>query len=95
MKQIYQFIEQTLGMDKVAHFFGVAFLAAFVSLLFFKFDPGDSSVIYGFEGFLAGIIIAIGKEVFDVFNNRTFDFGDVWAGVTGAAVSFLIMGVFL
>lgn len=95
MKQIYQFIEQTLGMDKVAHFFGVALCAVIVSLLFFKFDPGDSSVVYGFEGFLAGIIIAIAKEIFDVFNNRTFDFGDVWAGVTGASVSFLIIGMFL
>ena len=95
MKKIYDFIEQKLGMDKVAHFFGIAVFSLVISLIFSKVDAGDSSWVYAAEGAFAGIMLAIGKEVFDFFNNRAFDVKDILAGVVGCVVAFLGVGVLL
>ena len=95
MKKLYELIEQKVGMDKVAHFFGVALIAAFVSLLFHGVDAGDTSWTYACEGLMAGVVVAVAKEVFDFCNNRSFDVKDILAGVFGAAVAFLIVGVLL
>lgn len=95
MKKLYELIENVVGMDKVAHFFGVAFIAAFVSLMFHGVDVGDTSWVYAFEGLVAGVVVAVAKEVFDFCNNRSFDVKDIVAGVFGAAVSFFLVGVLL
>lgn len=95
MKKIYGFIEQKLGMDKVAHFFGVAVVAVMISLIFNKLDMGFSSWVYAGEGLFAGVLVAIGKEVFDFFNGRKFDVKDILAGVIGCVVAFLGVGLLL
>lgn len=95
MKKLYDLIENVFGMDKVAHFFGVAFVAVLVSLVFAKVDTGDTSWVYAFEGLVAGVIVAVLKEIFDFFNNRTFDTKDILAGFVGAFVSFLFVGLLL
>ncbi len=95
MKKLYELVEQKLGMDKVAHFLGIALVAVVVSLLFAKVDAGDSPWVYAAEGAFAGVLVAIGKEVFDFCNGRVFDVKDILAGVVGAAVSFIGVGVLL
>lgn len=95
MKKLYELIEQKVGIDKVAHSLGIAFVAVIVSLHFAKLDAGDTSWVYAAEGAFAGVLVAIGKEVFDFCNNRSFDVKDILAGVFGAAVAFLIVGVLL
>lgn len=95
MKKLYDLIENVFGMDKVAHFFGVAFVAVLVSLIFAKVDTGDTSFVYAFEGLVTGVIVAVLKEVFDFFNNRSFDIKDILAGFVGAVVSFLFVGLLL
>lgn len=82
-------------MDKVAHFFGVAVVAVMISLIFSKLDMGYSSWVYAAEGALAGVLVAIGKEVFDFFNGRKFDVKNILAGVIGCVVAFLGVGVLL
>ena len=95
MKKLYELIEGKIGMDKVAHFFGVALVAAIVSLLFYKVDAGDSSWVYAFEGLFAGAVVALGKEVFDFLNGREFSTKDILAGLIGAVVVFLLIGITL
>lgn len=95
MKRLYDLIENVFGMDKVAHFFGVMVFAVLISLVFSKLDAGDTSWVYASEGAFAGIMLAIGKEVFDFFNNRPFDGKDILAGVVGCVVAFLGIGLLL
>lgn len=95
MKKIYDFVEKKVGMDKVARFFVAAFVAIVVGMLFAKVDDGYSSWVYAAEGFLAGFLVTVGKEVFDFFNGRPFDVKDILAGVVGCFVAYLITGVLL
>lgn len=95
MKKLYDLVEKKLGMDKVAHFFAVAVFSIVISLIFSKLDAGDSSWVYAAEGAFAGIMLAIGKEVFDFFNDRPFDGKDILAGVVGCVVAFLGVGLLL
>lgn len=95
MKKLYDLVEKKLGMDKVAHFFGVMVFAVLISLVFSKLDAGDTSWVYAAEGAFAGIMLAIGKEVFDFFNDRPFDVKDILAGVVGCVVAFLGTGLLL
>jgi H+/Cl- antiporter ClcA len=94
MKCYRQFIEK-VGMDKVAHFFGVAFVCFVISIVFYKVEEEDSSWIYAFEGLIAGVITAVAKEVFDFFDGGKFDLQDILAGLVGAVLTFLLVGIFL
>ena len=94
MKCYRQFIEK-VGMDKVAHFFGVAFLAVFISLFMYRADGSNTSWVYAFEGLFAGIIIAVAKELFDMFDGGEFDIKDIWAGLAGAVVAFFTIAMLL
>lgn len=95
MKKLYDLVESKIGMDKVAHFFGIAMVAMLVSLLFTKVNVGESSWVYAAVGLLAGFFVAVLKEVVDFFNNRPFDVKDILAGVVGGVVSFLAVGILL
>lgn len=95
MKQIYDFVEKKVGMDKVAHLFGIAYIATITSMLFAKIDVGYISWVYAAEGALAGIVLIVGKEVFDFFNDRPFDTNDILAGATGCVAAFLSVGLLL
>ena len=95
MKSLYDLVENKLGMDKVAHFLGIAFVAVLVSLLFAKTNAGESSWVYAATGLLAGFLVAVFKEVFDFLNNRAFDVKDILAGVAGGVVAFLAVGVLM
>ena len=93
MKKIYDFIENTVGIDKVAHFFGVAFVAIIVSLVFAKVNPGYHPATYAACGFVGGGIVAIAKEALDFFSGNdfeNFDLMDIAYSVLGAFVSFLV-----
>ena len=94
MKCYRQFIEK-VGMDKVAHFFGVAFLAVFISLFMYRADGSNTSWVYAFDGLFAGIIIAVAKELFDMFDGGEFDIKDIWAGLIGAVVAFFTIALLL
>lgn len=95
MKKLYDLVESKIGMDKVAHFFGIAMVAMLVSLLFTKVNAGESSWVYAAVGLLAGFFVAVLKEVVDFFNNRPFDVKDILAGVVGGVMSFLAVGILL
>ncbi len=95
MKKIYDFVEQTLGIDKAAHFFGVAFIALVVTLVATHTNPGFDGWTYGAVGVLGGIVVAVAKEVVDFCNGRPFGIGDIAAGVLGSIMSFLAAGVLL
>ena len=89
MKKLNDFIEK-VGMDKVAHFFGIAFVALIVSLVFTKVNPGEPSATYAACGFIGGFIAAVAKEYADYRTGTSFDLADLASGVVGAFVSFLI-----
>ncbi len=92
MKRLNDFIEK-VGMDKVAHFFGVAFVALVISLVFTKTNPGEPSATYAACGFIGGVIIALAKEALDFFTGNdfeNFDLSDLAASVIGAFASFLL-----
>lgn len=92
MKKLNDFIEK-VGMDKVAHFFGIAFVALIVSLVFTKANPGEPSATYAACGFIGGVIVAIAKEGLDFFSGNSFEnfsLSDIAAGVVGAFVAFLV-----
>ncbi len=92
MKKLNEFIEK-VGMDKVAHFFGIAFVALVVALVFTKTDPGYPSATYAACGFIGGMIVAIGKEAVDFFTGTSFEnfsLSDIAAGAVGAFLSFLV-----
>ncbi len=93
MKSLYWLVEQKFGLDKVTHFFAVALVGVVASLLFAKFDAGDSSWVYALEGFGVAVVVAVLKEVVDFMCNRSFDIGDIRFGVYGAALSLLIVGL--
>lgn len=95
MNNLYYFIEKILGMDKVAHFFGIAYISLFISLLFAHINAGYTPLVYATEGAIAGVIVAITKEVFDFMNNRKADMGDFIAGAVGSVMSFFIAGILL
>lgn len=56
MKKLNEFIEK-VGMDKVAHFFGIALVALIVSLVFTKANPGEPAATYAACGFIGGVIV--------------------------------------
>lgn len=92
MKKLNEFIEK-VGMDKVAHFFGIAFVALVVALIFAKTDPGYPSATYAACGFIGGMIVALGKEAVDFFTGTSFEnfsLSDIAAGAVGAFLSFLV-----
>lgn len=93
MKFLYDFVEKKLGMDKVAHFLGIALVAVAVALVSSKVETVGVSWTFAFVGFLTAVAVAILKEVFDFFNDRAFDVKDILAGVVGAMVAFLFMGL--
>lgn len=95
MKELYKLIEEKIGMDKVAHFFGIAFIVVVVAMLFMKINQGYSTWINSFIGFFVGCVVAVFKEVFDFFNGRMPDKGDILAGVLGGVIAFLCAGVLL
>lgn len=96
MKRLYDFVEKTVGMDKVAHFFGIAFIALCVALLYAHvIAPGHTTLTYSAWAFIFGVAVAVGKECVDVMNDREFDLSDIAAGVVGAFVSFLVVLVLL
>lgn len=92
MKKLYSLIEDKIGMDKVAHFFGIAFITIVVALAFTKTNPGYVSWTYAFAGFITGFAVAVLKEVFDFCNNRKFDVVDILAGALGGVLAFLCGG---
>lgn len=92
MKKLKELIEK-VGMDKVAHFFGIAFVALAVAIIFAKTDPGYPSATYAACGFIGGMIVAIGKEAVDFFTGTSFEnfsLSDIAAGAVGAFLSFLV-----
>ena len=92
MKKLRELIEK-VGMDKVAHFFGIAFVALVVALIFAKTDPGYPSATYAACGFIGGMIVAIAKEGVDFFSGTSFEnfsLSDIAAGAVGAFLSFLV-----
>ena len=92
MKKLKEFIDK-VGMDKVAHFFGVAFVTLIVSLVFNKANPGFHPVTYAACGFIGGALVAIGKEAADFFSGddfENFNYMDVAYSILGAFVSFLL-----
>lgn len=95
MKELYSLIENKIGMDKVAHFFGIAFIAIVVALLFMKINQGYSTWVNAFIGFFVGAVVAVFKEVFDFFNNRMPDKWDILAGVLGGVIAFLCAGILM
>lgn len=95
MRELYKLIEEKIGMDKVAHFFGIAFIAIVVAMIFTKTNPDETSWVHAFIGFFAGAVIAVFKEVFDFCNGRMPDKIDILAGVIGGAVAFLCAGILL
>ena len=92
MKELYKLIEEKIGMDKVAHFFGIAFIVIVVALVFTKTTPDNISWAYAFMGFIAGSVIALFKEVFDYLCGRSFDNKDIVAGLVGGLIAFLCAG---
>lgn len=97
MRKLNDFIEK-VGMDKVAHVFGVAFVALIVSLVFTKANPGEPSATYAACGFIGGVVVAIAKEAVDFFTGNsfeTFDLDDIAAGVIGAFAAFLVVLILL
>lgn len=92
MKELYSLIEEKIGMDKVAHFFGIAFIAIVVAMVFAETTPDNVSWAYAFMGFIAGAVVALFKEVFDYLCGRSFDGMDIIAGIAGGAVAFLCAG---
>lgn len=95
METLYDFVENKLGMDKVAHFLGIALVALVASLVSSRVETVGISWTYALVGFMVGAAVAVMKEVFDFFNGRTFDVKDILAGIAGALVSFLVAGVAL
>ena len=95
MKELYKLIEEKIGMDKVAHFFGIAFIAVIVALVFAKANPGLISWCYGAMGAIGGCVGAVAKETFDFLNGRKFDGKDIVAGVIGCAVALVLVGIML
>lgn len=96
MKKLNDFIEK-VGMDKVAHFFGIALVALIVSLVFTKANPGEPAATYAACGFIGGVIVAIAKEAVDFFSGNqfeTFSLSDIAAGATGAFVASLVALLF-
>lgn len=92
MKKLNDFIEK-VGMDKVAHFFGIAFVALIVALIFTKANPGEPSATYAACGFIGGMIVAFAKEGVDFFSGNSFEnfsWSDIGAGFVGALVAFVV-----
>jgi VanZ family protein len=95
MKELYNLIENKIGIDKVAHFLGIALIAVAMALVFAKTTPDLVSWCYGAMGAVAGAVVAVLKEVFDFFNNRKFDTKDILAGIAGCVVALVVVGIFL
>lgn len=89
MKRLYDFVEKVVGMDKVAHFFGVAFVALVVALVYEKVAPCHSALTYAAWAFVFGVCLGFGKETVDAMNGRRYDLGDVAASAVGAFVAFV------
>lgn len=92
MKKLNELIEK-VGMDKVAHLFGIAFVALVISLVFTKTNPGEPSATYAACGFIGGMIVAVAKEAVDFFTGTSFEnfsLSDIAAGAVGAFVAFLV-----
>lgn len=92
MKKLNELIEK-VGMDKVAHLFGIAFVALVISLVFTKANPGEPSATYAACGFIGGMIVAVAKEAVDFFTGTSFEnfsLSDIAAGAVGASVAFLV-----
>lgn len=90
MKKLNELIER-VGMDRVAHFFGVLMVAFIVAAVFAKVDKGYCPAVYGVEGAIGGLLVAIAKEAVDFCSpngSGKFDGGDLLAGAIGCAVSF-------
>ncbi len=95
MKELYNLIENKIGMDKVAHFFGVGFIAFIVALIFTKTNPNETSWVHAFIGFFAGGVVAVVKEAIDFCYGRIPDKIDILAGLLGATIAFLCVGLLL
>lgn len=95
MKELYSLIEEKIGMDKVAHFFGIAFIAIVAALVFTKTTPGLIVWCYAAMGAISGCVVAVAKEVVDFLNGRKFDGKDIIAGVIGSAVALVFVGLLL
>lgn len=95
MKELYKLIEEKIGMDKVAHFFGIALVAVVLALFFSRTNPDLGSWTYGAMGAIGGCTLAVLKEAFDFLNGRKFDCNDLLAGVIGSAVVLVLVGILL
>ncbi len=90
MNKIKELINK-IGMDKMVHFFAVAYTSIVLSLVIAKCNPGYPSATYAAWGFIGGFAVAIAKEYADYRTGTSFDLADLAAGVVGAFVSFLIV----
>lgn len=79
-----------IGMDKMVHFFAVAYIALVIALVIAQCNPGYPSATYAAWGFIGGFVSAVAKEYADYRTGTSFDIADLAAGVIGAFVSFLI-----
>jgi VanZ family protein len=89
MNKIKELINK-IGMDKMVHFFAVAYIALVIALVIATCNPGYPSATYAAWGFIGGFVSAVAKEYADYRTGTCFDLADLAAGVVGAFVSFLI-----
>lgn len=88
-------IVSKIGLDKIAHMFGIAFVCVIMALIFWKTTPELISWAYAFIGFFCGFVVAIFKEVFDFTSDKPFDMKDIGWGMIGNFIAFIIMGLVL
>ena len=84
-----------IGLDKIAHMFGIAYIATIMALVFWKITPDFSSWVYAVCGFAFVVFVIVLKELLDFFCNKPFDTHDVAWGMVGNLFSFFIIGFIL
>lgn len=78
-----------IGMDKVAHFFGLACVTFLFSLLYGQCHPDAHPWECALAGSIVGFLVAFGKEVADKCVGKYFDTCDLLAGILGILLAAL------
>lgn len=78
-----------IGLDKVLHFISCLIITAIVFAgLYFT---GLSNILCVLGGFIAAMIAGFAKEFYDKKRGEIFDWKDIIADFTGAAISSIIL----
>lgn len=91
MSNWFDSLISSIGMDKVAHFFGICSFTFFFALLYKQCHMDAHSWECALGGSVIGIIIAFGKEIADVCVGKYFDFIDLLAGILGTTLAAIVV----